>query len=73
MSKEVVLDIETIGDIKDFASLKVTVVSIYEYETNKYRSFEEKELGDLWPILEKAERIIGFNSEHFDLPILNFY
>lgn len=73
MSKEVVLDIETIGDIKDQMNMKVTVVSIYEYEHDKYRSFEESELGDLWPILEKAERIIGYNSEHFDLPILNKY
>ncbi|HBU06531.1 MAG TPA: hypothetical protein DEB09_00430 [Candidatus Magasanikbacteria bacterium] len=73
MSKEVVLDIETIGDIRDFDNLKVTVVSIYEYETNKYQSFLESELGQLWPILEKAERIIGYNSEHFDLPILDKY
>ncbi|KKQ28074.1 MAG: hypothetical protein US42_C0002G0029 [Candidatus Magasanikbacteria bacterium GW2011_GWC2_37_14] len=73
MSKEIVLDIETIGDIRDFNSLKVTVVSIYEYETDKYTSFVESELGNLWPILEKSERIIGYNSEHFDLPILNKY
>lgn len=73
MSKEIVLDIETIGDIKDFNNLKITVVSIYEYETDKYTSFEEHELGDLWPILEKAERTIGYNSEHFDMPILNKY
>lgn len=73
MSREIVLDIETTGDIKDFDKLKVTVVSIYEYEKNAYRSFEESELGLLWPLLEKAERIIGYNSEHFDLPILNKY
>ncbi len=73
MSREIVLDIETIGDIQDFKNLKVTVVSIYEYETNKYTSFEESELNNLWPILEKAERTIGYNSEHFDMPILNKY
>ncbi|MFH0857126.1 MAG: ribonuclease H-like domain-containing protein [Candidatus Magasanikbacteria bacterium] len=73
MSREVVFDIETIGDIKDLSTMKITVVSIYEYETDKYRSFEESELRDLWPILEKAERIIGYNSEHFDVPILNRY
>lgn len=73
MSKEIVLDIETIGDIKKFDELKITVVSIYEYELDKYRSFEEHELGELWSILEKAERIIGYNSEHFDMPILNKY
>ncbi len=71
MSKEIVLDIETFGDIRNYNTLKVTVVSIYEYETDSYRSFDEHQIGDLWPILEKAERIIGYNSEHFDLPILN--
>lgn len=73
MSKEVVLDIETIGDIRNLDTMVITVVSIYEYEIDKYHSFEESELGQLWPILEKAERIIGYNSEHFDLPILDRY
>lgn len=73
MSREVVFDIETIGDIRNFDTMKVTVVSIYEYETDSYRSFVESELNQLWPILEKAERIIGYNSEHFDVPILNRY
>lgn len=70
---EIVFDIETIGDIKDFNNLKITVVSIYNTENGQFRSFEESELGELWPILEKAERIIGYNSEHFDIPILNKY
>ncbi len=73
MSREIVFDIETIGDIRNFDSLKVTVVSIYEYETDATRSFVESELGQLWPIFEKAERLIGFNSEHFDIPVLNRY
>ena len=73
MSKEVVLDIETIGDLRDQANMKITVVSIYEYEHDQYRSFEEHELGRFMANLRKAERIIGFNSEHFDLPILNKY
>jgi DEAD/DEAH box helicase domain-containing protein len=73
MSKEIVFDIETIGDIRKFDSLKITVVSIYEYETDLYKSFEESELGQLWPILEKSERLIGYNSEHFDIPVLNKY
>ncbi len=73
MSKEIVLDIETTGDIRDFNNLQLTVISIYQYETDKYTTFVEEELGELWPILEKSERLIGFNSEHFDLPILNKY
>ncbi len=70
MSKEVVFDIETIGDIRDLTTMKVTVVSVYEFEHDRYQSFDEHELANLWPILERAERLIGFNSLHFDLPIL---
>ena len=70
---EIVLDIETIGDIRNYDNLTITVVSVYNTDDGTYRSFEEHELGDLWPILEKAERLIGYNSEHFDLPILNKY
>ena len=73
MSSEIVFDIETVGDIKDYSTLKVTVVSLYDYASQSFRSFEESELGLLWPYLEKAERIIGYNSEHFDIPILNKY
>ncbi|PIR03041.1 MAG: hypothetical protein COV60_02380 [Candidatus Magasanikbacteria bacterium CG11_big_fil_rev_8_21_14_0_20_43_7] len=74
MSTEVVFDIETYGDIQDRANIKVTVVSVYEYATDTYRSFDEHQLADLWPILEKAERIIGYNSKGFDAPILaKFY
>ncbi len=73
MSREIVFDIETIGDIRDLSTMKVTVVSIYEYEHDRYTSFDEHQLGNLWPILEKAERLIGYNSEHFDVPILNRY
>jgi len=70
---EIVFDIETIGDITDFDNLKMTVVSIYDYSTDSYQSFIESELKQLWPLFEKTERIIGFNSEHFDVPILNKY
>lgn len=77
MSKEIVFDIETqntFADVNnDFKKLKISCVSIYRYETDTYESFEEHELGRLWPILEKADRIIGYNSAHFDLPVMNNY
>ena len=74
MNREIVLDIETYGDIRNYDNLKVTVCSIYEYEHDRYTSFDEHQLNELWPILEKADRIIGYNSLHFDIPILNrFY
>lgn len=74
---EIVFDVETqntFADVdNDFSRLKISCVSIYRYETNGYQSFEEHELLRLWPLLEKADRIIGYNSGHFDLPILNNY
>ncbi|KKQ39725.1 MAG: DEAD/DEAH box helicase domain protein [Candidatus Magasanikbacteria bacterium GW2011_GWA2_37_8] len=77
MPYEVVFDIETqnsFADVSnDFKKLKVSVVSLYRSDTNTYHSFTESELSQFWPILEKADRIIGYNSEHFDLPVLNNY
>jgi len=73
MTKDIVFDIETYGNIRDFNSLILTVISIYRYETDSYHSFEHSELGSLWPIIESCDRLIGYNSEHFDTPILNKY
>ncbi len=73
MPNEVVFDIETYGDLRDRENIKVTVVSIYESATDSFHSFDEHQLGDLWPFLEKADRLIGYNSESFDVPILNKY
>jgi DEAD/DEAH box helicase domain-containing protein len=70
---EIVFDIETVGDIRDLSTMKVTVVSLYDYGTDAYRSFEEHELKDLWPMFERASRIIGYNSAHFDVPVLARY
>src|SRR3989338_585539 len=77
MLNEIIFDIETqnsFADVEnDFKKFKISIVSIYNYATDSYASFTESELGKLWPILEKADRIIGYNSEHFDIPILNNY
>lgn len=77
MPYQVVFDIETQNSFaevdNDFKKLKVSVVSLYRTDTDSYHSFAENELNKLWPILENAQRIIGYNSEHFDIPVLNNY
>ena len=30
-------------------------------------------LDDLWPIIETADALVGYNSNHFDIPLLNKY
>jgi DEAD/DEAH box helicase domain-containing protein len=76
--KKIVFDIETSNVFQDVASndpiaLDLSVVCIYDYETDKYSSFTKETITELWPIFEKADMIIGYNSDHFDIPILNKY
>jgi 3''-5'' exonuclease. len=53
--------------------LDISVISIYDTKTKKFSSFVQEELGELWKILEDAECMVGYNSKHFDLPLLNKY
>ncbi len=71
-------DIETSSEFIDGAfdpaTLDLALVATYDSQTNQYDSFLQPELPRLWPILEKADAIVGYNSDHFDIPILNrFY
>lgn len=76
--RRVVLDIETKNSFRevngyDPALLDLSLLVIYDFGTNKYESFMEKDLPKLWQILERTDQIIGFNSDGFDIPILNKY
>jgi len=76
--RKIVFDIETKNTFQDAgsndpASLDLSLICIYDYETNEYGSFFEEDLPKLWPILEQADMLIGFNSDHFDIPLLNKY
>jgi DEAD/DEAH box helicase domain-containing protein len=70
--KKIVFDIETTGFLND-PSADLTLLAIYEYENDTYSSFLKDELGKLWPILENADMLIGYNSDSFDVPFLNKY
>lgn len=78
MSREIVLDIETQNTFQevgkyDHSLLRISLVGAYFYETNTYESFLERELPSLWPRLERAERLIGYNIKGFDSPVMNNY
>lgn len=53
--------------------LKISVVGIYDYATNRYEIFEEKEVPRLESYLKKASFLIGFNIRDFDLEVLRPY
>ena len=76
--RKIVFDIETSNlffDVgtNDPASLELAVVCIYDYERDVYESYLLEDLPKLWPIIEKADMLIGYNSDHFDIPLLNKY
>ena len=76
--KKVVLDIETKNTFSqvgstDATALDLSLVVVYDFESDRYQSFLEHELVKLWPLLERTDLIIGYNSDTFDIPLLNKY
>ncbi|RJR28389.1 helicase [Candidatus Microgenomates bacterium] len=77
MSQPVVLDLETQHTFRevgnDAKKLKISLAGLYDYASDQYLAFEEHELSKLFPYLENASEIIGFNIIDFDLPVLAPY
>lgn len=74
----VVFDLETQNIFSDVgtnnpADLDISVGSAYDSETKTYTTVSIDELHKLWPVIEKAEVLVGYNSNHFDIPLLNKY
>lgn len=75
---KVVFDIETANvfdeiSSNDPAKLDISIVGIYDSLTDTYSSYSVSEFGKLWPIIERADMLIGYNSDHFDIPLLDKY
>lgn len=76
----VVFDIESIsasgsnvrGKI-DVSDQQITMVGLYDSETDSYSSYLKEDLHKLWPVLERTNLLIGYNSDSFDIPLLNRY
>lgn len=76
--RAITFDIESISDSMvrgrvDVSEQELTVVAIHDSETGEYSAYEKEELHKLWPIIERADMLIGFNSDTFDIPLLNRY
>ncbi|MDE2212955.1 MAG: ribonuclease H-like domain-containing protein [Patescibacteria group bacterium] len=74
--RKITLDIETsnIGSsMSDPSQLDLALVGIHDSQNDEYVSFTLEDIARLWPILESADIVIGYNSDHFDIPILNKY
>ncbi len=78
MSAPVVVDVETQLTFRDAGGydprkLKISVAGLYDYAADQYFCFTEAELPKLFPYLENASTVIGFNIVDFDLPALSPY
>ena len=76
--RTIVFDIETanwFGETgsSDPADLKIALVCAHDSETDSYDSYLENELPRLWKKIEGADVLVGYNSDHFDIPLLNKY
>jgi predicted PolB exonuclease-like 3'-5' exonuclease len=74
----VTFDIETSNAFgalarNDATALDLSVVAIHDSDTDEYTSYSQEELPKLWPIIERTDVLVGFNSNTFDIPILNKY
>lgn len=77
MAHIVTLDVETQKSFSDLTDRKpsklgLSYVGIYSTEGG-VGGFFEAEVAGLWPILEQADRIVGFNIDRFDMPVLSPY
>lgn len=75
---EVFFDLETKhwfneGGVTKLEDLEVSIVCMYVKPENRMYSFWEKDFDQMWQIFRKADRIIGFNSLKFDVPVLSPY
>jgi DEAD/DEAH box helicase domain-containing protein len=73
--RRITLDIETTSAAStfDIASMELALIGIHDTEDDALIAFTVSELPALWPRIERADLLVGYNSDHFDIPILNKY
>ena len=76
--RTVIFDIETADWMSDIGSydpshLTIALVCVHDSLTDSYSSYLEPELPKLWKIFEQTDLLVGYNSDHFDVPLLNKY
>lgn len=74
----IIFDLETQNIFRDVnssdpAALDISVGTFYDSGNDSYTTVTIDELSQVWPIIEKADALVGYNSNHFDIPLLNKY
>lgn len=76
--KYVVFDLETQNTFDDVgkndpAALDISIACAYDSASDSYQIERYDSLEKLWPMFEHADVLVGYNSNHFDIPLLNKY
>jgi len=76
--KKIIFDIETKQIFSDLATdnpadLDISVLSLYDSETDRYYSFLEEDFEKMWHFFEKADMMVTYNGNYFDIPIIQKY
>jgi len=75
----IVFDLETKKEFAEIGGrghpelLGVSVLGAYSYNENRYCIFEERELKEFEKMLANTGLLVGFNSNSFDIPVLQPY
>lgn len=75
---KIVYDLETQRafnqvDRRDPGKLGVSIVVVYDYSDDKFKTFREENLKEMWPLFENADLVIGYNHKIFDNKVLEAY
>ncbi len=79
MKDTLVFDLETkktlpeVGGEKNMKELGISVAGVWSYQKQAFFCFEEHELSQFEDLLRNTEHLIGFNINHFDIPVLTPY
>lgn len=79
MGDTLVIDLETkrtlpeVGGEVNMRDLGISVAGVYSYQKDAFFAFEEHELSAVEAMLKETNHIIGFNINHFDIPVLQPY
>ena len=76
--RTVIFDIETSNIFAEVGSnnpadLDLSVLCLWDSEDDTYKSYTQEQLPDLWRLIEHTDMLVGYNSDHFDIPLLNKY
>lgn len=77
MAKQITLDVETKNIFQEVGNetkkLGISYVGVHDSGTDEYFGFFEGELNKMWPLLEGADLIIGYNIKSFDYEVMAPY